>query len=1155
MMRQLARRGLRVLTLLAIGCLAMVSLGWPPTAVGAASSAPVDPSADTAAAISKFQSFLPGQPASRAAGVPSNASPQTLARAFLAGPRSQVGPSDSGTELELTSVQPSAANGTVVRFAEKVGGVPVFGAEVLVDLDRSGDVRSAASESLPGPAPDLRASISPTQASATALAEVVARTGADRASLTTSPAQQWIYDPRILGRTGTPAATLVWGTDVTSVRGAIVNRLVFVDANAGSVVLDLDQIESAKDRRICDAANSASQVPCVAPLRTEGMPASTVVDVNDAYDYSGDTYDFFYLAVGRDSLDNRGTPLISTVRYCETDSCPLENAFWDGSQMAFGLGYAAADDVVGHELTHGVTTHMSDLIYDGQSGAINESLSDTFGEFVDLTNSGGTDTPDVRWKLGEDIPGVGVIRDMANPPAFDDPDRMGSPLYYNGTADDGGVHSNSGVGNKLTSLLTDGGTFNGRTVTGVGLAKAAPIIYWAANLLTTSSDYAAYGRALQASCASLIGTGGISEADCVEVATAGQAVEIIPIPTAPLAPATPAGLPGNGQASVAWTAPADGSAAITDYLVQYSADGGSSWLTFPDGVSTTTVSTVAGLTNGVGYVFRVAARNAIGTGGFSPASGPVIPGTSVPSSYVANYQGAAIPVPDDSGAGTFGEIAVPAGLGPITNVTVTLGRVESTYDQDLIISLISPTGTEVALSNRNGESGDNYVGTVFDDAETDAITSGQAPFSGRFRPEGSLATLNYQDPTGSWRLKVVDAASGDTATIIAWSVSIWGPTPQTITFTPPTSVALSAGSVELAATSTSGLPVAFTTSTPGTCSVADARVFLASAGTCTINADQDGNVGWAPATRVTASFQVTAAGPLTFSTGAFATTKVGTTSRLTVNVANSGAMAATPSAITSSGPGVAVTGGTCAEGTAIPSSSTCSLILSWTPTQVGTLAGAWVTLAYPDGVRPSDQTALTGNAIGVPGPPVSARLLAFPGRRQATVAWTSPTSTGGAPVSGYRLRVSAPNSATVFTPWIATSATSRVLSGLTNGANYRVQLTAVTAAGVSQATTLAFRQATTTSPVRELRVAAVPTAGRTTIAWSLPASRGGTPVVRYLIRVTRPDSATFGAWVINTTTSRTLVNLRKGALYRVQVIAANTQGNSTPVTFAFRQAR
>ncbi len=92
--------------------------------------------------------------------------------------------------------------------------------------------------------------------------------------------------------------------------------------------------------------------------RIEGGAATGITDVDRAYEYAGITYDFFATKFGRDSLDGKGLPLKSSVRYCSTDpetDCPFSNAFWNGKQMLYGDSYASADDVVGHELTHGVT--------------------------------------------------------------------------------------------------------------------------------------------------------------------------------------------------------------------------------------------------------------------------------------------------------------------------------------------------------------------------------------------------------------------------------------------------------------------------------------------------------------------------------------------------------------------------------------------------------------------------------------------------------------------------------------------------------------------------------------------------------------------------------------------------------------------------------
>ena len=217
---------------------------------------------------------------------------------------------------------------------------------------------------------------------------------------------------------------------------------------------------------------------------------------------AGDTYDFYFNRFGRDSLNGSGLTLNNTVDYCDpSQPCPYANAFWDGQQMVYGDGYAAGDDVVGHELTHGVTDFTSHLFYYAQSGAINESMSDVFGEAIDLTNGAGSDTPAARWKLAEDVPDFAPngLRNMKNPGLFGDPDRMQSPNY---TADPnetdvGGVHTNSGVNNKADYLMTDGDTFNGHTVQGIGIDKSARIYYEVNTaMLTSASDYADLANAL-----------------------------------------------------------------------------------------------------------------------------------------------------------------------------------------------------------------------------------------------------------------------------------------------------------------------------------------------------------------------------------------------------------------------------------------------------------------------------------------------------------------------------------------------------------------------------------------------------------------------------------------------------------------------------------
>lgn len=497
----------------------------------------------------RFLATPPRRPLARPRGVPAGAAPARVARAFLDSYGSSFGVPDEARQLDVTATADGPRGGSVVRFEQVQDGVPVLGGELVVNLDGDGRVRSAGGEAIPAgelASLDMRPSVASVDAVRTARAVVARAHGVAAADLHAAPAELQVYDARLLGGPGPQRPTLVWRTEVTGGVAGEIRELVLVDAQLGSVALHFNQAADAKQRTVCDwgGAVRGSLQSCTAPVRSEGEPpVGSPADVDLAYDYAGDTYDFFFGRFGRDSLDDRGLPLRSTVRFCDPDEdCPYRNAFWNGQQMVYGDGFAAADDVVGHELTHGVTEFSSHLFYYYQSGAINESLSDIFGELIDLTNGAGNDTAGVRWLMGEDIPGIGAIRDMANPPRFGDPDRMTSPSYFAdpNEGDNGGVHWNSGVGNKAAYLMTDGDTFNGETVTGLGIDKVAQIFYTASTtLLTSASDYADLAIALRQACANLVGSHGIVAADCNQVDATIRAVEMEADPPAAPAPEAP----------------------------------------------------------------------------------------------------------------------------------------------------------------------------------------------------------------------------------------------------------------------------------------------------------------------------------------------------------------------------------------------------------------------------------------------------------------------------------------------------------------------------------------------------------------------------------------------------------------------------------------
>jgi bacillolysin len=479
----------------------------------------------------------PGKPID--SGFGADAAAATVARSFLAAHSGELGL--RGSDLRLLEKHATPTGGTAVRLGQTFSGVPVLGGEFVVTLDAGHDVLSVLGEA----SPIGKASTTPGVASAAAertAVEAVAKEETVQASGLAASAtpELMLYDPRLLSAPGPfQSARLAW---VIEVRGTApandIGHKVVVDALTGRVALSFRTIAHAKNRVVCDANNTPTQYPCTSPVWTEGStPGGVDGDVPPAYNFAGDTYDFFFTRFGRDSLDGAGMQLVSTVDYCPDltpQNCPYGNAFWDGAQMVYGDGFAAADDVVGHELTHGFTEFSSHLFYYQQSGAINESMSDVFGEYIDLTNAAGTDTPAVRWLLGEDIPGIGAIRDMENPPAFGDPDRMLSPNYTSdpGEGDGGGVHSNSGVNNKAASLMVDGGSFNGQTITGLGITKAARIYYTVNNsMLISGSDYADLANALRQACTNLIGTDGITAADCAEVNKIVLATEMDQNPT------------------------------------------------------------------------------------------------------------------------------------------------------------------------------------------------------------------------------------------------------------------------------------------------------------------------------------------------------------------------------------------------------------------------------------------------------------------------------------------------------------------------------------------------------------------------------------------------------------------------------------------------
>jgi Zn-dependent metalloprotease len=272
----------------------------------------------------------------------------------------------------------------------------------------------------------------------------------------------------------------------------------------------LPQPPGPKHRTICDA-KTTTNLPGT-QVRDEGAPASTDVSVNEAYDYSGDTYDFYLQVFNRNSVDDHGLTLTSTVHYDNA----YDNAFWNGQQMIYGDGdgqyfqrFTICLDVIGHELTHGVTQNEAQLIYSGQPGALNESISDVFGSLIkQWANNQTADQAD--WLIGAGIftPAVQgkAIRSMSDPgTAYDDPDIGKDPQppqmadYVNTNQDNGGVHINSGIPNRAFYLAA-------KAIGGYAWQKAGLIWYRTLNgSLSPSADFEVMANATVTMAGSLFG--------------------------------------------------------------------------------------------------------------------------------------------------------------------------------------------------------------------------------------------------------------------------------------------------------------------------------------------------------------------------------------------------------------------------------------------------------------------------------------------------------------------------------------------------------------------------------------------------------------------------------------------------------------------------
>jgi len=429
------------------------------------------------------------------------------------------------------------------HLQQTLGGVPVFGGEAIVHLSSSGKLFAVTDSLLRNVNVNLEASYTSDEA-----VDLAVGAYGCESCLTAEPeVDLWVL--RQDGRDHLAFRVQLRredGTDKTSM------PVIFIDAHTGTVVWQYENLQTGSGTSLYSGTMAINTYQSGTTYYMEDIPrklgtfdnrnstSSTYrfTDTDDVWNSTSQkagvdahygaemVMDYYKNVHGRNGIDGNGgpgyytsidgvTPLITSIVHYGNN---YANAFWNGSYMTYGDGDGSTFtplvslDIVGHEMTHGVTERTANLTYSGESGALNESMSDVFGAMIERAAQGeSSDT----WKIGEDCytPSTAgdALRYMDDPhlagdygyTTNDDPDHYSE--RYTGSSDSGGVHINSGIFNKAFYLLAKGGTHHlGGTMTGIGADQAAAIWYKALTSYMTSSTNFAGARTATLNAASAL---------------------------------------------------------------------------------------------------------------------------------------------------------------------------------------------------------------------------------------------------------------------------------------------------------------------------------------------------------------------------------------------------------------------------------------------------------------------------------------------------------------------------------------------------------------------------------------------------------------------------------------------------------------------------
>jgi Zn-dependent metalloprotease len=486
------------------------------------------------------------------------------AQGFLNQYRALFGLRDSRQELMLTRVEADAQlNYRHVRLGQVYRGIPVFGKQIIVHLDAQQQIVAVNGRIVPNIDVPTEPAIGAAQAEHVAIQGILEELDEhERATIKSTVLHDRTQLAIYIDSSGKPRLT--WSVSLLS-ETPLGEWRVFVNARRPRVVHVNDSLAEAK-RRVTFSADNSTDLPG-RQLIDEGERSRDPI-AQAAHDGAGVVYDYYQKTFQRDSIDGHGSPIVSTVHF-GNDEADAENAAWvsETQQMIYGDGgrifkpLAYGLDVIGHELTHGITDQTAQLTYEGQSGALNESYSDVFGAMIDRAN----------WTIGEQVvksppfpaPFMRSLEDPNMNGLYDPNDPLsgvGQPATVNEYAnlplsrrfDNGGVHINSGIPNHAAYLVAQA----------IGKEKMEQIYYRTlTQYLSPESDFFAAARATVRAAQDLYGQ---AEVNGVRQAFAQVGIDIGGSDTVPEQPQEQPNQPGGNTPPQPQPLPAGCTDAVTN---------------------------------------------------------------------------------------------------------------------------------------------------------------------------------------------------------------------------------------------------------------------------------------------------------------------------------------------------------------------------------------------------------------------------------------------------------------------------------------------------------------------------------------------------------------------------------------------------------------